>query len=504
MTRPDGGWILPAQIDPDRVCVRLYVPNDPDHLAAFWGTLWDLTYWNNWHRDAAKTGTQVAAVWKDVWFQARLLNDLYNACEGLNVEFRFTAQCGLEYSLDGQTWTTVQGWDTYAPACFTGPQGPQGETGPQGIQGETGPMGPAGPEGPAGPQGEMGPTGPQGPQGEKGDPGEPGIDAPPLPQTSDAQVICSIAAALNGYASAKFDDLLNIVEFGSSVVGMVSDAMALFGPAGALASGVTGLVNGILDVGVSGIRAGVTAEVRDDAQRRLYCLLLDAGGYVDGIMQSWRNDIASDNPLNPAYQVYASLADAVAPALWQQRAYIGSLGTSNDCALYDCWGVTQEGSADPALIKFTGAGGYGNTVGAPAPIGTYEKLADPTMFITWEFTNPQPYQGETWFSAIFNLTMVSQPVQIVKVKVNKPTPRASLGATGTCPTGEEYLGISLSGYGPQQIMDMGTYWLYVFDRGGTLKLNPNNMRIDVAGCNRVRNGQRYRYYNRIHLVEAIP
>ena len=49
------------------------------------------------------------------------------------VQFQFTDDCLLQYSTDGgDTWTTVPGWASFAPDCFTGPEGPEGPEGPAG------------------------------------------------------------------------------------------------------------------------------------------------------------------------------------------------------------------------------------------------------------------------------------------------------------------------------------------------------------------------------------
>lgn len=45
--------------------------------------------------------------------------------------FRFTEECGLEY-YNGEEWLPVEGWDDFAPACFTGPAGPAGADGADG------------------------------------------------------------------------------------------------------------------------------------------------------------------------------------------------------------------------------------------------------------------------------------------------------------------------------------------------------------------------------------
>lgn len=82
MLRPDNnGFPLPSVIDPERICVQLQIPNDIAHIRAFWGILLELTLQWNWERDDAHTAKEVAAVWMDVWRQAR--EQFYSGgCEG--------------------------------------------------------------------------------------------------------------------------------------------------------------------------------------------------------------------------------------------------------------------------------------------------------------------------------------------------------------------------------------------------------------------------------------
>ena len=51
--------------------------------------------------------------------------------------FRFTEECGLEY-FNGEEWVSVDGWDEFAPACFTGPTGAPGAPGADGAPGAPG------------------------------------------------------------------------------------------------------------------------------------------------------------------------------------------------------------------------------------------------------------------------------------------------------------------------------------------------------------------------------
>jgi hypothetical protein len=81
MSRKDGGWLLPAVIDPPRTSVCVPVPDDPDHRRAFVGALYQLTYWWNWQRDDDKRGREVARVWLDIWHEVTEKLDALEGCE---------------------------------------------------------------------------------------------------------------------------------------------------------------------------------------------------------------------------------------------------------------------------------------------------------------------------------------------------------------------------------------------------------------------------------------
>lgn len=67
----ESGWTLPETVNPDRVCLKLEIPNDFFHLAAFWGAMLSLSYWFNWARDTHGTGKAAADVWFDVFMKAQ-------------------------------------------------------------------------------------------------------------------------------------------------------------------------------------------------------------------------------------------------------------------------------------------------------------------------------------------------------------------------------------------------------------------------------------------------
>lgn len=96
------GFALPDVVNPpDNICFKVNVPNDPGHIKAFLGVLFDLTLWVSWQRDASHTGIQAAQVWKKIW------TDLQSGgCEVIT--FQQPDDCTLQVSHDdGATWTTI-------------------------------------------------------------------------------------------------------------------------------------------------------------------------------------------------------------------------------------------------------------------------------------------------------------------------------------------------------------------------------------------------------------
>lgn len=60
----DGGWRLPAVIDPsERICVCIPVPDEPAHRQAFWGALTELGYQHNWERNTGHDAVPVSVLW---------------------------------------------------------------------------------------------------------------------------------------------------------------------------------------------------------------------------------------------------------------------------------------------------------------------------------------------------------------------------------------------------------------------------------------------------------
>ena len=80
----EKAYLIPANPAPESdVCIRVYVPDDPLYIAAFWGCYEYLTAWLAWERDEAHTGKVVADRWKAAYQKSRALWDCSDGSCGL-------------------------------------------------------------------------------------------------------------------------------------------------------------------------------------------------------------------------------------------------------------------------------------------------------------------------------------------------------------------------------------------------------------------------------------
>jgi len=105
MSGIDGGWLLPETIDPPRRSFCITIPNEPRHVAAFFGTLQSLAEWWNWQRDPEHTATLVAQVWRSVVNSANVA--FYDQeCQMYLLRQNPSDLCQLQQSVDGgDNWT---------------------------------------------------------------------------------------------------------------------------------------------------------------------------------------------------------------------------------------------------------------------------------------------------------------------------------------------------------------------------------------------------------------
>lgn len=85
MPKKDIGWRLPAIVDPPtRKAVCICIPDELNHIMAFWGALRQLGYWFNWERDTEHKGLDVSLVW------AKIVNEAHDGW----IEGRMCGTCG--------------------------------------------------------------------------------------------------------------------------------------------------------------------------------------------------------------------------------------------------------------------------------------------------------------------------------------------------------------------------------------------------------------------------
>jgi len=86
-------------------CVILYIPDDVEWIATFWGFLFGMAKPYNFENDTAHSALVVAEKWKQIWFAARALFDGGDNCMWLeNVRQNEETPCILEKTFDGDTW----------------------------------------------------------------------------------------------------------------------------------------------------------------------------------------------------------------------------------------------------------------------------------------------------------------------------------------------------------------------------------------------------------------
>lgn len=359
MRRNDGGWRLPQVIDPpERLCVQLHIPNDLGHIMAFWGALQELGYWFNWERDAARTGAQVATVWKGVLQQANIQFNSDNPCPG-----------GCEtmiYDLRGDGCTLeVQReeggvWELIADFSLCGAQGPEGPVGPAGPQGETGPQGEAGPAGPQGPAGETGPTGPQGPAGvcncgeEIGPDGSGGVPDP-TPGSGVLDLRCAVATGVADKVLEGLNELYDSTIRGDAVgiaLGYIGGLYLIGGPIGFLVGAVAAIIGALNAQQAQDRKDALDQAFADAVKCRLYCNLDQNGSITRAALDLWATDIEALS--NIAAQDLAAFIRAHAVATLRHEAVLAALtdGSCTGCLCGTSWCRTYlSGNGNSAMFS---------------------------------------------------------------------------------------------------------------------------------------------------------
>lgn len=103
---PDPGYRLPVDISPEGVvCIRAYVPDAPEYIAAFWGSYAYLTKWLAWERNDSKDAKIAAELWRGLFYRSR---DEFECAQGecgvMDVRQSESTPCHLEKRLGCTDW----------------------------------------------------------------------------------------------------------------------------------------------------------------------------------------------------------------------------------------------------------------------------------------------------------------------------------------------------------------------------------------------------------------
>src|SRR5680860_1884587 len=94
-------WLLPPEPATNYVCVSISIPDTPQDIRNFIGSILDLSQWFNYERTGTTLGADVARTWLET-----LNNLLIGAC--MTVRQDPENPCILQESIDsGETW---QNW----------------------------------------------------------------------------------------------------------------------------------------------------------------------------------------------------------------------------------------------------------------------------------------------------------------------------------------------------------------------------------------------------------
>jgi hypothetical protein len=241
-----------------------------------------------------------------------------------------------------------------------------------------------------GEQGETGPQGIQGIQGEQGIPGEPGVCEEPC-DTDNAPVdiasesfACGIATYIINWHDDRYDDFLNEVDVGVSVLGIVDGFIGAIPGVGIIAESLVGAATAAFGTAVSVLRADVSSTDIEDWRCSLFCDIQANAIYGAEQLRAW---IAEERALATQLgeQVWLDSFAGYTDDEMNKRLAVGN-GTANtecdslcDCAVETCESDLTDWTAVPRNFTLGGpcTGSFDGTkfVGCcPGPNNTGEAI----------------------------------------------------------------------------------------------------------------------------------
>lgn len=336
---PPAKWVLPTVVDPpERKCIKIQVPDEQFHIAAFRGALLNLCAAYKWADDTAHTAREVALIWREIidsmewgcgcmtepFLQFRLNDCVFQysitsgeewldmpdlaECIGLDVRQSEENPCTLEKSIDGG-----ETWDSFANLQLCPPK----------IRNNGGKLQW---NNPATDEWEDVP--------DQGDEREDGEAPPPTPVEGESMPCLSALNVMSVYSTAFSQARAGVVggEYAVAIGATVTGVLSLFIPAAIISTICLTIAGMALSLAEAGLDDLLSTETTDT----LKCILNDNAGEDGSYNSSQFNSIQS--AVDTEYSgLKASIInhffDALGPVGLTRAAGLGGI-TTGDCS--DC------------------------------------------------------------------------------------------------------------------------------------------------------------------------
>jgi hypothetical protein len=309
---------IPPDIDPPRKCLCIEIPWTPEHKQVFAGLLWELTEWFNWQRDSARSGKQLAAVYRSV-FNSIDWSDMSCCCNQTTpVLTRVDPETGYvtQISYDGgTTW-------------ITNPNSPS-LTAP-----------------------EMPPPVTSGVSGTKCDAASNGL-----------QHIKDLVSKQSEQMTGEISITEAAIAIGIFIIGLILAAFTEGAALPAIVPVLVGVLSTIFALGKVAFDSYWTSDVYDKILCALYCNIDDSGQFSDAQAAAAINKINSDLPASPAKDWLIQILHVMGTRGLNNICAYGS-SSDADCSGCDCstcvddwsWPVDAFGAAPGDFVKDSDAG----------------------------------------------------------------------------------------------------------------------------------------------------
>lgn len=290
------GIPIPDVIDPDESMeMTLCIPRNRDHMAAFFGALYQLTVWQSWQEDADHNGTLVAQVWWRYFLSwNRTMNDIdcedgMAKCCTPNPEIkRFdpeTERPQISYD-NGATW-----------------QSDPSDTSRQ-IQ-----------------------------------------VLPPIVRAGSTKTKCDAATNaiqhINELITSTAENLTTASDVLALAIGVSEAILGLFlilisagtltAPVIAVATAIWAAATGLFNLGIDGYNAYWTTDKQDAIFCKIVCNIGENGQFTEAQYQAFRSGVKEILPASPALDIVMTAINAGGAQGMSQMASYGSWATA-DCS----------------------------------------------------------------------------------------------------------------------------------------------------------------------------